>query len=191
MPLPFADSPMPATLSAATRTVLARLVVALAIVASSVACASSSRAVPRPYPSAAAPVSHAPGSPSTPDVVRTALTFAGVPYRNGGIDPDGFDCSGFVQYVMAHHGIVMPRRTVEQFDVGVAIGEHGVMPGDLVFFETVAPGASHVGIAVTPRSFVHAPKSGGVIRVDSMDAPYWRARFVGARRVTIVTRAAY
>jgi cell wall-associated NlpC family hydrolase len=104
-----------------------------------------------------------------------------VPYRLGGADPTGFDCSGFVQYVLRQHAIAMPRTVAEQFVVGDVTP--AVEAGDLVFFQTIGSKASHVGIAIDAYSFVHAPNSRGVVRVDRLDAPYWAGRFLGARRV--------
>jgi hypothetical protein len=154
------------------------------------ACASSG-AVPRPFP--------LPGGTSTPglpsparaegaaavdgySVSSTALSLRGAPYRNGGTDPQGFDCSGFVQYVYDQHGMKMPRDVRQQFEVGREVDAQALEPGDLVFFTTVAPGASHVGIAVGGDQFVHAPSSAGVVRVESLSSQYWANRFVGAKR---------
>jgi cell wall-associated NlpC family hydrolase len=105
-----------------------------------------------------------------------------VPYRNGGTDPSGFDCSGLVQYVFAEEGIALPRTVGEQFHSGQPIKSDELEPGDLVFFTTVAPGASHVGIAIGGDEFVHAPSSNGEVRVEHLSASYWARRFVGARR---------
>jgi cell wall-associated NlpC family hydrolase len=116
-------------------------------------------------------------------LVAAALDLRGVPYRNGGIDPKGFDCSGLVAFVFKAHGVTVPRQTSEQFTVGRKVGKDDIQPGDLVFFTTVAPGASHVGIAVDTDEFVHAPSSRGVVRVERLTLPYWQRRFVGARRV--------
>jgi cell wall-associated NlpC family hydrolase len=77
----------------------------------------------------------------------------------------------------------MPRVTREQFSVGRSVRPGDIEAGDLVFFSTTAPGASHVGIAIGGDQFVHAPNGRGVVRVDSLGADYWRTRFVGARRV--------
>jgi cell wall-associated NlpC family hydrolase len=88
-----------------------------------------------------------------------------------------------VQYVFAQHGVTVPRETREQFRVGHAVERARLEPGDLVFFTTVAPGASHVGIAVGGDQFVHAPSERGVVRVESLRAEYWNSRFVGAKRV--------
>jgi cell wall-associated NlpC family hydrolase len=116
-------------------------------------------------------------------LITTALGFRGVPYRNGGSDPSGFDCSGFVQYVFAAIGALLPREVREQFQTGTEVDRDEIQPGDLVFFETVSRGASHVGLAVGNRQFVHAPSSRGVVRIEHYDSSYWGTRFVGARRV--------
>jgi cell wall-associated NlpC family hydrolase len=142
-----------------------------------------------PLPAAEAPPA-APAEPESPnEVIQTALTFIGTPYRNGGSDPSGFDCSGFVQYVFAQHGTPLPREVRTQYQHGQTIDLDDVKPGDLVFFETVSRGASHVGIAVGNGRFVHAPSSRGVVRVEPYTASYWARRFVGARRFGETTPA--
>jgi cell wall-associated NlpC family hydrolase len=160
------------------------------------ACASTG-AVPRPFPVPGGPSSHdAPPAAATPApaprpkalvdsyaLTGTALSLRGTPYRNGGADPSGFDCSGFTQYVFGSHGIPLPREVKEQFSTGRAVRPEEIAPGDLVFFTTVAPGASHVGISLGGDEFVHAPSSTGVVRVEHVSARYWSQRFVGARRV--------
>jgi len=153
-------------------------------------CASSN-AVPRPFPSPDAPAHHAPAPVPDPvlvpvepgGVVETALALRGAPYRNGGSDPSGFDCSGFVWYVFSRHGIGVPRTVAEQFRTGSAVREKDLQPGDLVFFETSGGSASHVGVVVGGDEFVHAPSSRGEVRVEHLAAPYWGSRFVGARRL--------
>ena len=114
-------------------------------------------------------------------LITTALDLRGIPYRLGGADLTGFDCSGFVQYVMRQHGVTMPRTVIEQFVVGDPAG--AIETGDLVFFQTIGSSASHVGIAIDGESFVHAPNSRGVVRVERLDSPYWSSRFLEARRV--------
>jgi cell wall-associated NlpC family hydrolase len=118
-----------------------------------------------------------------PAVVGTALSLRGAPYRSGGSDPSGFDCSGFVAYVFAQQGVYMPRTVTEQYARGQAVGMDAVSAGDLVFFSTAAAGVSHVGIAISRDQFVHAPSSSGVVRVESLSASYWSSRFVGTRRI--------
>ena len=155
----------------------------------SAACASTG-AVSRPFPT--------PGGTSPPatssrgdshrsadryGVVGTALALRGARYKNGGADPNGFDCSGFTWYVFGQHGVVLPRDVHDQSRMGKAITRNRLAAGDLIFFSTVAPGASHVGIAIGGDAFVHAPSSTGVVRVERLSARYWRPRFVGARRL--------
>ncbi|NOT27430.1 MAG: C40 family peptidase [Acidobacteria bacterium] len=142
--------------------------------------------VPAEPPAAAESLPQPPGTelPRLGEVIRTALGFLGTPYRNGGSDPSGFDCSGFVQFVFARHGTPLPREVRTQFQEGQKIDLDEVEPGDLVFFETVTRGASHVGIAVGDGRFVHAPSSRGVVRVEPYTASYWSRRFVGARRLS-------
>ena len=142
-----------------------------------------------PLPAAEEPPTALAGPESLNEVIQTALTFLGAPYRNGGTDPSGFDCSGFVQYVFARHGTPLPREVRTQYQRGQTIDLDKVKPGDLVFFETVSRGASHVGIAVGNGRFVHAPSSRGVVRVEPYTASYWARRFVGARRLGETTPA--
>lgn len=160
------------------------LVVFVALVAS--ACASGG-GVPRPGLPGGAPASRREAETQAAalghQLVATALDLRGVPYRNGGADARGFDCSGLVAYVFRQYGLSVPRQTSAQFTAGRKVDKDAIQPGDLVFFSTVAPGASHVGIAVDDDEFVHAPSSRGVVRVERLTLPYWQRRFVGARRV--------
>ena len=166
----------------------------LAAVAAIPAGCASAGFVPRPFPtpggsanapppSVAAPSPAAP-APDTDPLVGTALSLRGTPYKNGGSDPAGFDCSGFTQYVFAQHGIALPRGVSEQSQLGRNVKPGDLASGDLVFFSTVARGASRVGIAIGGDQFVHAPSSSGVVRVEHLSAAYWSRRFVAARRVS-------
>jgi cell wall-associated NlpC family hydrolase len=146
--------------------------------------------VPRPPPTVP-PVGGSPQAPAEPlgagdgyAIAGSALSFRGVPYRNGGSDPSaGFDCSGLVQYVFAQYGVTLPREVREIYREGKSVDRSRLEPGDLVFFSTTAPGASHVGIALGGDQFVHAPSSSGVVRVEEIGSEYWARRFVGARRL--------
>ena len=103
------------------------------------------------------------------------------------IPRSGFDCSGFVRYVFAQHHVVLPRTVVEQFGAAHDIAPDEIAAGDLLFFSTIAPGPTHVGIALGPLSqgeFVHAPGTGSAVRVERFDTPYWQARCVGAKRTS-------
>jgi len=111
------------------------------------------------------------------------LSLRGTPYKSGGTDPGGFDCSGFVWYVFGQHGVPVPRTVAEQYGAGGSVAPTDLQAGDLVFFATAGSGASHVGIVVGGDSFVHAPSSSGVVRVERLGATYWSSRFLGARRL--------
>ncbi len=111
----------------------------------------------------------------------TALRYLGVPYAWGGESFTGVDCSGFVQAVFRRNGIALPRTADAQFSFGRHVTQDALRPGDLVFFETYAPGASHVGIYLGGGRFVHASASQGV-RIDSLSDGYYAARYIGARR---------
>jgi cell wall-associated NlpC family hydrolase len=166
--------------------------VAVALVASG--CASTG-AVPRPFPvpsagSRAPNPQRAVDAPATKPqpfdayaLVGTALALRGSPYRNGGSDRNGFDCSGFTQYVFAQYGVALPREVREQFHQGNAVDPNELAPGDLVFFATTDPGASHVAIVVGGDQFIHAPSSAGTVRVEHLRASYWSQRYLGARRI--------
>jgi cell wall-associated NlpC family hydrolase len=119
------------------------------------------------------------------DMVITALNFLGVPYRRGGASETGFDCSGFTRQVFETSlGFALPRRADEQAKAPglVAVKRAELQPGDLVFFNTLKRTFSHVGIYIGEGKFIHAPKPGGEVRVESMSFAYWAKRFTGARR---------
>ena len=180
---------------------MARVILVLCLAASLAACASTGVVyTPKPFPmpgerpgavAIPAPAPDAPAAPVAPvapadgyALSGTALSLRGAPYRNGGIDPNGFDCSGFVRYVYQQHGVPMPREVREQFRVGKNVDRGRLEPGDLVFFSTVAPGASHVGIAIGGDQFIHAPSERGVVRVENLSSQYWSTRYIGAKRVS-------
>lgn len=113
-------------------------------------------------------------------IISTAENYLGVPYRPGGTNPAGFDCSGFVLYVYDRNGISLPRSAEDQFRNGRRIHMNMARPGDLVFFRTSGRRVSHVGIYAGNGRFIHAPSSGKSIEYTSLDNSYWRKRFVGA-----------
>lgn len=119
------------------------------------------------------------------DLVVNALSFLGVKYRYGGDSArSGFDCSGFVRYVYQETlGTVLPHNAAQQAREGEKIPESQLRPGDLVFFNTLRRAFSHVGIYIGNGQFIHSPRTGETIRVESLDAPYWARRFDGARRI--------
>lgn len=164
------------------------VLLALAFASLTAGCASTG-AVPQPFPRPGADGSWAP--PRTVGTVPgdgytiagTALSLRGTPYRDGGADPSGFDCSGFITYVFGQHGVVVPRTVTLQFAAGDSVQRDELRAGDLVFFSTTAPGPSHVGMLIGGDEFVHAPSTRGEVRVERLQSTYWDQRFVGARRL--------
>ena len=118
------------------------------------------------------------------DIVKQAAKFKGVPYKFGGVTPKGFDCSGYVQYVFKNCRATLPRLADEQVLEGVFVTQKQLKPGDLVFFTTYAPGASHVGIYAGKGQFWNASSSKGVMLCSLSDS-YWKPRYYGARRVLV------
>ncbi len=116
-------------------------------------------------------------------IVATAKAYLGVPYQWGGSTPNGFDCSGLVQYVFAKHGITLPRTSKEQWTVGTSVARANLQIGDLVFFSnTYTTGISHLGIYVGDGQFIHSSSSKGVI-ISSLSNSYWSSHYTGAKRV--------
>jgi hypothetical protein len=117
------------------------------------------------------------------DIIRTAKTFLGVPYRWGGTSAaEGFDCSGLTMAVYHLNGFDLPRSSTAQWGRGMPVSYDSLEQGDLVFFATRGGNrVSHVGIYVGDRRFIHAPGRGKRIRIDSMSRGYFRRHFVGAR----------
>lgn len=117
------------------------------------------------------------------DVIRTALACRGIRYRRGGMSRSGFDCSGFVAYVYRAHGIKLPHSSRTMFGYGTPVVQSNLREGDIVFFaDTYRRGISHVGIYIGNRQFIHASSRRGGVRIDSLDHPYYRRKYAGARR---------
>lgn len=114
-------------------------------------------------------------------IIHFAEQFLGVPYVWGGVSPSGFDCSGFTQYVMEHFNVNLQRTSESQFAEGVPVSRNNLQPGDLVFFSTYAPGASHVGIYIGNGLMIDAEDVG--VAIDSISNSYWGPKYLGARRV--------
>lgn len=123
-----------------------------------------------------------PVSKSVRDIISEAENYRGVPYVFGGNTPKGFDCSGYVHYVFAKKGIILPRSADEQYTVGKTVSKTNLQPGDLVFFETYEKGVSHSGIYIGEGKFISATSSSGVAIAD-MAGGYWGERYIGAKRV--------
>ena len=117
-------------------------------------------------------------------VVERALAYIGAPYRFGGSSPQGFDCSGLVNYVFRETlGVTLPRTSRQLATVGIRVARDELRAGDLVFFNTRGAPNTHVGIYLGDGRFVHAPRARTLVRIDRLDDPGYRGRFEGARRL--------
>jgi peptidoglycan endopeptidase LytE len=116
-------------------------------------------------------------------LLRVAQRMLAVPYRFGGTTLWGLDCSGFVQKTFAFLDLALPRSAREQFREGAKVAKADLSPGDLVFFRTYAKYPSHVGIYLGDNRFVHASSRERQVTVDSLDAPYYVKRYIGAKRL--------
>jgi cell wall-associated NlpC family hydrolase len=120
-------------------------------------------------------------------LLQEAQKYIGVPYKMAGIDPNGFDCSGFTCYLFEKKGIELPRRATDQYEYCQPISAQEATAGDLVFFSNGGE-VNHVGILVSsngaPKQMIHASSSIGVSIADIETSPYWSKRVVGYGRVT-------
>jgi peptidoglycan DL-endopeptidase LytE len=116
----------------------------------------------------------------TVSILSTAKSLMGSPYRSGGISPNGFDCSGFVNYVYKKHGISISRSSASLWGSG-GVKVSSLEPGDLLFFNTNGRTISHVAIYIGDGQFIHSASYGGV-KIDSLSAAYYKRTFVGAKR---------
>jgi cell wall-associated NlpC family hydrolase len=151
------------------------------------ACATTSQRTsheaPPPAEIAPAAESAAEQKPSQTQVmIDSATSMIGQPYRFGGSQPGGFDCSGLVFYAAANAGIRVPRTAAEQLEFGLHVQRAELQAGDLVFMH-LSGKELHVAIALDRQLFVHAPSHGGRVRVDSLLAQPYADGFIAARRV--------
>lgn len=121
-------------------------------------------------------------------VVETALDVMGTPYRWGGNDADGYDCSGLIQYAYGQHGILLPRVSRDQARLGLAVDRTvgALRPGDILTFAVSGGGVSHVGLYVGDGTFIHSASTGvklGSLTSDDPESRWWQARWAGARRI--------
>ncbi len=135
--------------------------------------AGAAGAAEAPLPAAVAGVAGA---------LEAARSRIGDPYVYGGERPGGFDCSGLTVWAFAQAGIKLPRTSFQQYKEGVAVPKAAIQAGDLVFFNSAGPGASHVGIATGPTRVISATTRG--VMEHPITTGYWGARYVGARRIT-------
>ena len=116
-------------------------------------------------------------------LILFAKKMLNIPYRFGGSTFMGIDCSGYVQKVFGLLDVSLPRTAREQFHMGESVSKEELSMGDLVFFRTYASFPSHVGIYMGNNLFIHASSKNRKVSIDSLDAPYYFKRFIGAKRV--------
>jgi murein DD-endopeptidase len=131
---------------------------------------------------ASTPTADSLGSARNQQAAEVAASMVGKPYRYGGTTPQGFDCSGLVQYSYKRAGLDVPRITSTQRDKSRKVSVSGLARGDLLFFNQEGKYSSHVGIYLGENRFVHAPSSGKRVRVDNLTDAYWQKHLVDARR---------
>ncbi len=171
--------------------VATRLSVAALALLALAACVGTPRpdALSTSESSSSVPFGSAPANPPRRDAPDTrslmidkAMTMLGQPYKYGGAAPGGFDCSGLVVYAAAGAGIQLPRTADEQRRLGASVSRSHLEPGDLIFMH-LARKELHVGIAIDGARFIHAPSTGGRVRIDSIAAAPYAQGFIGARRI--------
>jgi cell wall-associated NlpC family hydrolase len=138
-------------------------------------------------PFRAGPPGEGPGAAPAPTpglaVLRVAESRIGAPYRYGGAGPDAFDCSGLVAYAHGQVGVAVPRTAAQQFAAATPVARRDLRPGDLVFFRLTGREVSHVGIYAGGDRFVHAPQSGGQVRMASLEDEVFRRGWAGGGRL--------
>ena len=121
-------------------------------------------------------------STQSSQALSVASQYMGTPYRWGGESPStGFDCSGLMQYAFKQVGVDIPRVSQDQYKSGASVPREALQPGDLVFFEK-AGDVHHVGMYVGDGKFLHAPRTGDVVKISSLSEPHYAGEYAGARR---------
>ena len=131
------------------------------------------------------PADNGPTPVKAQKVVHTAYSQMGKKYRLGGASPQkGFDCSGLIWWAYRQNGLNVPRITVDQARAGQSVPKNLARPGDIVVFRTgQSPRGLHTGIYDGGDSFIHSPRRGERVRMESMNIPYWRSKLISVRRV--------
>ncbi len=131
------------------------------------------------------PVDNGPAPVKAQKVVHTAYSQMGKKYRQGGASPQkGFDCSGLIWWAYRQNGLNVPRITMDQARAGQPVPKNLARPGDIVVFRTgQSPRGLHTGIYAGGDSFIHSPRRGERVRMESMNIPYWRSKLISVRRV--------
>lgn len=115
--------------------------------------------------------------------VRDAYAQMGKPYRLGGASPrQGFDCSGLVYWAYGKNGVKVPRMTKDQINAGHGVSKSSPLPGDIVVFR-IGRNSLHTGLYAGGNSFIHAPRKGTNVRMESLSSPYWSKKLISVRRV--------
>ena len=153
------------------------------------ACGSIPSKPPEPPPGEARAAPPAP-TPQHTEALLQAIIALDTDYRYGGRSlSSGFDCSGLVAHVFkTAWGIDLPHNARAQSDLGTPVEASALRPGDLVFYNTLNRPYSHVGIYLGEGKFIHAPKAGARVRIESLRTRYWVRRFDGARRIAAPTK---
>lgn len=165
------------------RLLLPPLMLVLAVLAG---CASAPRSTPVATPPPAARPAATPAMDAVHDnVLFHAFNLVGTPYRWGGNSPEtGFDCSGLINYVFSETaGLSLPRTTAGLSELPNAAPSGDLRPGDLLLFSTQGRRVNHAGIYIGEGRFLHAPSTGGRVRIDDLQASYWQRSYKSARRV--------
>ncbi|MFI4967790.1 MAG: C40 family peptidase [Gammaproteobacteria bacterium] len=134
-----------------------------------------------PEPGAAAPSTPAQANLGQESVHR-AESQVGAPYIYGGDTPQGFDCSGLVEYVYGQAGVHLPRTAEGQYNKTPRVTRGAIQPGDILFFSSDSGNLMHVGIYIGSHWFVHAPDSGKSVSSARLDSEYWKGHYLGAGR---------